>query len=57
MHRETKHNHANNHSDLFNIDFHHFTQMEQSSTYLELATELGISIEEVKKLKKKLYRS
>lgn len=57
MHRGTKQNHATNHSELLSVDFHHFIQMEETSTYLELATELGISIQEVKQLKKSLSRS
>ncbi|GEN85480.1 hypothetical protein MKY30_17710 [Oceanobacillus sp. FSL W8-0428] len=57
MHREIKQHSANNYSEIMMVDFHHFLQMEKSSTYLEIATELGISIQEVKQLKKSLSRS
>lgn len=57
MHRHTKQRNANNYSELMMTDFHHFMKMEKSSTYLEIATELGISIREVKQLKKSLGRS
>ncbi|MFD1413977.1 hypothetical protein [Oceanobacillus jeddahense] len=56
MHRDTKQRNVNNYSELLMTDFHHFLKMEQSSTYLEIATELGISIQEVKQLKKRLGR-
>ncbi|WP_194165486.1 hypothetical protein [Oceanobacillus sp. CFH 90083] len=57
MHRETKQRNANNYSELLMVDFHHFLQMEKTLTYLEIATELGISMQEVKQLKKKSNRS
>lgn len=46
----------NNHS-VFGVDFHDFMVKEQSDTSLELASEFGISLNEVKSLKKKLNRS
>ncbi|MBN6887822.1 putative NAD-dependent epimerase/dehydratase family protein [Cytobacillus horneckiae] len=42
---------------LFGVDFHDFIQSEQYSTMLELASEFGVSIQDVRKLKKKLGRS
>ncbi|WP_179134522.1 sigma factor-like helix-turn-helix DNA-binding protein [Oceanobacillus timonensis] len=57
MHRHIKQRNANDYSDLLMVDFHHFLQMEKSATYLEIATELGISIQEVKQLKKRAGRS
>ncbi|MCT1903339.1 hypothetical protein [Oceanobacillus sojae] len=57
MHREIKQHKANHYPEMMMVDFHHFLQMEKSSTYLEIATELGISIQEVKQLKKSLSRS
>ncbi|MDQ0269856.1 hypothetical protein [Cytobacillus purgationiresistens] len=42
---------------LFGIDFHDFIQSEQQSTMIELASEFGVSTQDVRKLKKKLSRS
>lgn len=42
---------------LFGVDFHDFLQKEQSSNMLELASEFGITIRDVRKLKKHLERS
>ncbi|MFD1065358.1 sigma factor-like helix-turn-helix DNA-binding protein [Oceanobacillus locisalsi] len=57
MHQNTKQHKSSHFSDLLMIDFHHFLQMEKTATYLEIATELGISIEEIKQLKKRTGRS
>jgi len=43
--------------DIFSVDLHHFTELEGEGNHLEIASELGISIGEVKLLKKKLSRS
>lgn len=48
----TQHNH-----NVFGVDFHDFMVKEQNDTSLELASEFGISLQEVKNLKKKLNRS
>jgi hypothetical protein len=42
---------------LFGIDFHDFIQKEQHSNSIELASEFGLSINDVRKLKKHLERS
>lgn len=42
---------------LFGVDFHDFIQKEQGSTTFELASEFGLTIGDVKKLKKHLERS
>ena len=42
---------------LFGMDFHDFFQKEQDNTVFELASEFGLSIGDVKKLKKQLERS
>jgi hypothetical protein len=42
---------------LFGVDFHDFIQKEQHSTTFELASEFGLTIGDVKKLKKHLERS
>lgn len=44
-------------NQLFGVDFHDFIQKEQQTNAYELATEFGLSIGEVKKLKKQLERS
>ncbi|MGX6442871.1 hypothetical protein ACWM35_06525 [Neobacillus sp. K501] len=42
---------------LFGVDFHDFIQSEQHNTTFELASEFGLSIRDVRKLKKHLERS
>jgi hypothetical protein len=44
-------------SRLFGVDFHDFIQKEQQSSAFELASEFGLSIGDVRKLKKHLERS
>ncbi|APH04268.1 RNA polymerase subunit sigma-70 [Bacillus weihaiensis] len=43
--------------DVFGVNFHDFMVKEQSDTSMELASEFGISLREVKNLKKHLNRS
>ncbi|MGM0874382.1 MAG: hypothetical protein ACQEWV_06190 [Bacillota bacterium] len=43
--------------EVFGVDFHDFMVKEQNDTSLELASEFGISLREVKNLKKHLNRS
>ncbi len=42
---------------LFGVDLHRFVQKEPESTFVELASEFGISVKDVRKLKKQLDRS
>ncbi|WP_170289633.1 hypothetical protein [Cytobacillus depressus] len=42
---------------LFGVDFHDFIQKEQGSNMVELASEFGLSVRDVRKLKKHLERS
>lgn len=42
---------------LFGVDFHDFLQKEQSSNMVELASEFGLTMRDVRKLKKHLERS
>lgn len=42
---------------LFGVDFHDFIQKEQGETMFELASEFGLTVGDVKKLKKRLERS
>lgn len=44
-------------NQLFGIDFHDFLQKEQSSNMIELASEFGLTMRDVRKLKKQLERS
>jgi hypothetical protein len=44
-------------NQLFGVDFHDFIQKEQHASSLELASEFGISLGDVKKLRKYLSRS
>lgn len=41
---------------LVSLDFHRFTEKEQSLNSMELAEEFGLSLHEVKKLRRKLSR-
>jgi len=43
--------------DVFGVDFHDFMTKEQNESSFELASEFGISLREVKNLKKHLNRS
>lgn len=43
--------------DIFGVDFHDFMVKEQNESSFELASEFGISLREVKNLKKHLNRS
>ena len=44
-------------NQLFGVDFHDFIQRQQQSTTFELASEFGLSLGDVQKLKKHLERS
>lgn len=44
-------------NQLFGVDFHDFIQKEQSNNMVELASEFGLHVRDVKKLKKRLGRS
>ncbi|WP_187695390.1 hypothetical protein [Oceanobacillus piezotolerans] len=48
---------ARNSNDIFGVNFHRFTEIESHANHLEIAEELGISIGEVRTLKKKLDRA
>ena len=43
-------------NQLFDVDFHDFIQAEGAATMVELASEFGISLQDVRKLKKKISR-
>ncbi|ALC89829.1 RNA polymerase subunit sigma-70 [Bacillus sp. FJAT-18017] len=42
---------------VFGVDFHDFIEKEQNSGTYELASEFGLTIRDVRKLKKRLERS
>jgi len=44
-------------NQLFGVNFHDFIQREASTTSVELASEFGLDLREVKALKKNLSRS
>lgn len=44
-------------NQLFGVDFHDFLVKEQHNSMVELASEFGLSVRDVKHLKKKLGRS
>lgn len=44
-------------SRLFGVDFHNFIEKEQHTNTFELASEFGLTIRDVKNLKKHLGRS
>jgi hypothetical protein len=43
-------------SRMFGVDFHDFLQKEQNNNTFELASEFGLTIGDVRKLKKHLER-
>ncbi|MFD1362955.1 hypothetical protein [Lentibacillus salinarum] len=43
--------------DIYGVDFHQFMEMEDQFNHMEIAEELGISLGEVKRLKKKVTRT
>ncbi len=57
MRSSSKHQHSTrNANQLFHVDFHDFIERENEKTSLELADEFGLSLREVRELKKKLGR-
>ncbi|MEG9296937.1 RNA polymerase subunit sigma-70 [Mangrovibacillus sp. Mu-81] len=48
---------ANGENQLYGVDFHHFVEREKDALNVELASEFGLSLREVKLLKKKMERS
>ncbi|MFD2759519.1 hypothetical protein [Lentibacillus juripiscarius] len=43
--------------DIYGADFHRFMEMEDQFHHMEIAEELGITLGEVKRLKKKINRT
>ncbi|MDY0396838.1 hypothetical protein ACFSMW_14960 [Virgibacillus halophilus] len=42
---------------IFGVNYHRFLELESDANHMEIAQELGISLGEVKMLKKKLDRA
>ncbi|WP_170885496.1 hypothetical protein [Bacillus alkalicellulosilyticus] len=47
----------NGEDGLFSVDFHEFVEKEQQQSTVELAGEFGLSVRDIKVLKKKLERN
>ncbi|PGB03584.1 hypothetical protein [Bacillus toyonensis] len=54
---EKGHSVTNGANQLFNVNFHDFISKEQNNASMELASEFGISLQDVKRLKKQIERS
>ncbi|UOE95554.1 hypothetical protein [Alkalihalobacillus sp. LMS39] len=46
-----------NGNQLFTVDFHDFIEREQQQSHIELASEFGMSVRDIKYLKKKIERN
>lgn len=57
MRSSDKKKQAQQHSDLFGLNLHEFIEKERHSSHFELASEFGLSLREVRKLKKRLERN
>lgn len=57
MRIQDKHWNANVSNDIYGVNFHQFMAMEDQFNHMEIAEELGISLGEVKMLKKKITRA
>ncbi|HEX6595130.1 MAG TPA: hypothetical protein VF095_11230 [Bacillota bacterium] len=54
MRKHGKHWQTYINKNTFNIDFHRFIELKETLNHMEIAQELGISLGEVKALKKKM---
>jgi hypothetical protein len=54
---QEKHWNAHNSQDIFGVNLHRFLELEGSAGHMEIAQELGLSLGEVKALKKKINRA
>ncbi|WP_404453174.1 hypothetical protein LG329_03070 [Virgibacillus necropolis] len=48
---------ASNSKDILDINLHRFMELDDHANHMEIAMELGISLGEVKQLKKKISRA
>ncbi|GAA0432378.1 MAG: hypothetical protein ACQEWU_08650 [Bacillota bacterium] len=49
--------HSHHQNEVFGVNLHKFMEMEGHANHMEIAQELGISLGEVKMLKKKITRA
>lgn len=47
----------NSNADMLSVNFHRFMELEGHANHMEIAEELGVSLGEVKMLKKKMNRA
>ncbi|UJL44936.1 hypothetical protein KFZ58_10915 [Virgibacillus sp. NKC19-16] len=47
----------NSNKDMLGVNFHRFMELEGHANHMEIAEELGVSLGEVKMLKKKVNRA
>lgn len=52
-----KHWKSNHSKDIYGVDFHRFMELEDNLNHMEIAQELGMTLGEVKMLKKKIIRA
>ncbi|MGM8212965.1 hypothetical protein ACLIBH_09245 [Virgibacillus sp. W0430] len=57
MRVQKKHWQALKTNDIYDINFHQFMELENERSNIEIAEEFGITLGEVKLLKKKINRS
>ncbi|WP_373892904.1 hypothetical protein ACUL41_08455 [Virgibacillus natechei] len=57
MRLHEKHWNLNSSMGMLNVNFHRFMELEGHASHMEIAEELGVSLGEVKMLKKKLNRA
>ncbi|SEQ15695.1 hypothetical protein SAMN05216232_1726 [Virgibacillus subterraneus] len=57
MRIQEKHWNSNMSKDIYGANFHRFIEVEDQFNHMEIAEELGITLGEVKKLKKKITRT
>ncbi|WP_096153235.1 MULTISPECIES: RNA polymerase subunit sigma-70 [Bacillus] len=52
-----KHSHSYGKKDVFGVSFHDFLEKEKDSSYVELASEFGLTVRDVRTIKKQINRS
>lgn len=57
MRLQDKHWNATTNKEIFGTDLHRFMEVEDHYNHMEIAVELGVSLGEVKMLKKKMTRA
>lgn len=57
MRLNEKHWYSTNNKEVFGVNLHRFMEIEEHYNHMEIAQELGITLGEVKMLKKKINRA